>query len=57
MSEANAQVKQGLADTEIKVASDKNFLATDGDVTDAGGAAGSAAHVTRGAGDTPPRRE
>ena len=40
MNEVHAQAKQDLADTETKVASDKNFLATDECVADAGGAAG-----------------
>ena len=51
-NEAHAQVKQDLADTEAKVASDKNFLVTDEDDADAGGAAGGAVLFARGAGRT-----
>ena len=56
MSEANALVKQDAKDTETKVASDKNSLATDEVVASAGGAASGVVLLARGAGDTAPGR-
>ena len=50
-NEVHAQAKQDLADTENKVASYKNFLTTDEDDADAGGAAGGAVLLARGAGN------
>ena len=54
MNEANAKAKQDLADTETNVASYKNFLTTDEEDTDAGGAAGGVVPLARGAGSTAP---
>ena len=56
-NEVHALAKQDLADTETKVASDKNFLVTNEEVTDTGWTAGGIAPMTRGAGETTPPRE